>query len=426
MRVFVCRWEHAILSDLINRGHEVALILTDWDREHQNIDSELLSAIDTVYSARNLDSLYELAEIAAAELLRSEPAEIVLAVSEYSQLSSSYMAALLGLSDALGVRRAQWTRDKRTMKSRVSAEGVPCARFLSIDLRQRGSASADQVEALFHWPVILKPATGSGSAGVQEINSRVELEHALESASNDGRSTFSMVEEFLTGSELHVNGVWRHGEASHFTVSRYIEPRLRQTPGGRSGSILLRERDCPDLYRQTRQLHTDVNRALAISDGVTHMEVFQDAEQTLWFSEIATRVPGGAIPEMLSAGGIDLRTAWMDGEVGERIGSATPPSADEHEHVGWINVAPSGGPGVIVAEPTDELLNAIPGVLDIIRVRRAGNEIGALQPSLWCLMIVICAASESELLDRAAMVASAALDSYIVESFADQLSASRD
>ena len=423
MRVFVCRWEHTILSDLIDRGHEVALILTDWDREHQNIDPELLSAIDTVYSARNLDSLYELAEIAAAELLRSKPAEIVLAVSEYSQLSSSYMAALLGLSDALGVRRAQWTRDKRSMKSRVSAEGVRCARFLSIDLRQRGSALADQVESLFQWPVILKPATGSGSAGVQEINSRAELEHALQSAFHDGRSTFSMVEELLTGSELHVNGVWSHGEASHFTVSRYIEPRLRQTPGGRSGSILLRERDHPDLYRQARQLHSDVNRALAIGDGVTHMEVFQDAEQGLWFSEIATRVPGGAIPEMLSAGGIDLRTAWMDGEVGERIGNLTLPLRDEHEHehVGWINVAPSGGPGVIVTEPTDELLSAIPGVLDIIRVRRAGNEIGALHPSLWCLMIVIGAASESELLERAALAASAALDSYIVESFAEYL-----
>jgi len=229
-----------------------------------------------------------------------------------------------------------------------------------------------------------------------------------------------MVEELLTGSELHVNGVWTNGEASHFTVSRYIEPRLRQTPGGRSGSILLREEDHPDLYRQARDLHSDVNSALAIRDGVTHMEVFRDAGRKLWFSEIATRVPGGAIPEMLAAGGINLRKAWMDGEVGQHVGASTPRPRDRHRHVGWINVAPPGGPGVITSEPTDESLRASPGVLDIVRVRRAGNEIGALQPSLWCLMIVIGAASESELLERAEAAAAVALDAYDVESFAEQ------
>ena len=80
-----------------------------------------------------------------------------------------------------------------------------------------------------------------------------------------------IAEEFIDGAELHIDAVWRDGEAWVFTVGRYFEPRLDLwLNGGLDGGYLLPEEEHADLYQALRDFQDKINMALGITSGATH------------------------------------------------------------------------------------------------------------------------------------------------------------
>ncbi|MER5727695.1 ATP-grasp domain-containing protein [Streptomyces sp. NPDC002138] len=410
MNVLVCRWDRITLQALLERGARVTLVYDEWEAANRAIDPELVARVDRRYVIRSFDALDEMAQLAVD--IRSSGVKIdrVLSLSEFSQFSAAYLATLLGLEQP-AIEKSVLMRDKRAMKDRAREAGITCARYVSLSTADV-EGSVRRVEDELGFPVIVKPAAGLGSVDTSKVTGPEELAAILRSAGQETIAQFLLAEEPIDGDEYHVDAVWEGGRAQVLGVSRYLRPRmLVETPGRDNGSILLpRERESA-LYEEIEELHRRINDAFGISDDITHLELFRRADGRLWFSEIATRFAGGAIPESFGGAlGADLRELWVEAIMGrghEPLELQEPP----YPYVGWINLAPDA-PGTIVAEPSDELISRFPYVLNTIRTRHVGSEIGDLHPSVWCTLLVIGADSEEQFRERAAELESALLPAF--------------
>ncbi|MFB7665929.1 acetyl-CoA carboxylase biotin carboxylase subunit family protein [Kitasatospora sp. NPDC056138] len=409
MNVLVCRWDQTTLRSLLERGARVTLVYDEWEAANRAIDPELIARVERHYVIRSFDALDEMAQLAVE--IRSSGVKIdrVLSLSEFSQFSAAYLATLLGLEQP-AIEKSVLMRDKRAMKDRARQAGIACARYVSLSTADV-EGSVRRVEEEIGFPVIVKPAAGLGSVDTSKVEGPEELAAILRAAGRETLAQFLLAEEPIDGDEYHVDAVWEDGRAQVLGVSRYLRPRmLVETPGRDNGSILLpRERE-QALYEEVEALHERINTGFGITDDITHLELFRRADGQLWFSEIATRVAGGAIPESFGPLGADLRELWVEAIMGkgrEPLELQEPP----YPYVGWINLAPDR-PGTIVAEPSDELVSRFPYVLDTVRSRHAGSEIGELHPSVWCLLLVLGADSEEQFRERAAELEAALLPAY--------------
>jgi hypothetical protein len=144
-------------------------------------------------------------------------------------------------------------------------------------------------------------------------------------------------------------------------------------------------------------LHRRVNKALNITDGITHTELFRSADGTLWFSEIATRPGGLGATQAFRARGADLREVWAESLVSP-VRKAKPLQEPPYEYVGAVNLAPQSA-GRITREPSDAEIAAFPYVLDVERTARVGDVVW-MSPVTPGVTLVIGADSEEEFTER--------------------------
>jgi biotin carboxylase len=411
--LLVYSWNAFTLEALLDRGARLTLVFDAWEATHRTIDPELLARADRHYVITSYDALNEVAQLAVELRATGVKIDRVLSLSEFSQFSAAYMAGLLGLEQP-SIEKSVLMRDKRAMKERAANAGIACARYESLATTDI-DGSVRRVQERLGFPVVVKPAAGLGSVATSKVHSAEELTAVLRTAAsgtaNTGVTQFLIAEEPIDGDEYHVDAVWVNGVAQVLGVSRYLKPRmLVDTPGRENGSILLpRDRE-PELYAEVEELHARINAAFDIADDITHLEIFRRADGRLWFSEMATRFAGGAIPESFKPYGADLRELWIDALV-KTDRQPLELTAPDYPYVGWINLAPASA-GVITQEPSDEQIAAFPYVLDTIRARPVGFDIEELHPSVWCLMLVFSAESEEQFRERAVELEEALLPAY--------------
>lgn len=359
---------------------------------------------EQVYRISSYDSLEELSAVAADLISRGVRIDKVASYAEFTQYAAAYLARLLGLDEPSSVLALN-TRDKRLMKQRAAEAGLRVPRVFSIpDLAAPDVAG---FESAVGYPAVLKPASGWGTTSTLRVGSRTELMAALEAfAFEPGIAAHQLIaEEFIEGEEYHVDAVWRDGRPWIFFVSRYFVPRLEvDTHGGLNGSVLLRQEDEPELYRRMLDFHRRYNEVVGFNRGVTHLELFESRSTgELVFSEIASRLAGANIVEVIGAAcGQDERTVWahelLDGDLTE-----LELDAGQAHSVGWLNLAPSRS-GTIRALPDRDELLAHPNVLSVSMRASVGDEVHVAGPSMWCVMLVLGAGSEDELLKAAAEI----------------------
>ncbi|MFF4139496.1 ATP-grasp domain-containing protein [Streptomyces mirabilis] len=386
----------------------VYVVLDEFDVGRMNPDWAALAGAHKVYRISNFNSLEELGTVAADVLSRGGTVDRVISFTEFSQFGAGYLDLLLrpGAADPFDHVSI---RDKRLMKERVAAAGVPAARFRSVshpvDAEEIASIAADLA-----FPVVLKPAVGFSTMNTVRVDEPGDLESAVRetAVAPEIRAPQLMVEEFVRGRELHIDALWRNGAEQMFLVSSYEQPRLavieRWRAGERDlmvdGSTLIPEEDAAGLYGRARELQRLVNAALRIDGGATHLEVFEQTDGTLVFSEIGTRFPG--------AWGPDLLTQYAGYSAWEALalvstGHPVKPMERTHRHLSSFDLK-APGPGRITAVPSDSEFAAVDGVLKWTRIRSAGDVITFDHPSEWCVFVTVGADSAEELRETLARV----------------------
>ncbi len=312
--------------------------------------------------ARPVDGYHSGGELerAALELAGRRRPHAVVARSEGDVLRAARLRELL---DVPGQHwdSAQAFRDKVLMKTILRERGIAVPDFAAVrvllDLfgfvREHG------------YPVVVKPAYGSGSTGTRVLRDEADLTALL----RDGLPDHAEVERFVEGDMYVVDGLVAQGRVTAAFVSRYLNDCLSYRTGAYLGSAQLTWDD-PLVPRLTAYA-SRVLDALPTPECTTfHLEVFRTPDDRLVLCEVASRTGGALTAAAIRAcSGFDLDERWFAAQLGERNdGGAPPHGAAPGRCAGWVVFYPGAG-----------RLAALPGEPpDFVAEQRVHGRIGAI------------------------------------------------
>lgn len=234
---------------------------------------------------------------------RQRPFAAVLGSDDASAELAAAVANELGLAhNPIGAVRC--ARRKDLARARLAEQGVRVPRHWRLDLAQPLAA---QIEAV-RYPCVLKPVALSASRGVIRADTSTELMRAVARIQvllahaglrdREERETV-LVEEFIPGDEVAVEGVLTHGRLDILAIfdkpdplnGPYFEETYYTTPSRHSASIL-------------QALHATVTAACAaygLREGPIHAECRINA-RGVWVLEVAARTIGGLCGRLLRFG----------------------------------------------------------------------------------------------------------------------------
>jgi hypothetical protein len=293
----------------------------------------------------------------------------VVTPSERSMPAGGFVRSVLSLP-GVPFETANLLTNKVAMKQRLFCAGVPVAPF-------RGAVGAVQLRAAARdlgFPVIVKPAFGTGSMNTHVLKSEAELDALLESDSSGALvepPRYLAVESFLPiRQELTCDGIVVAGEVSFAIASRYHAPLI-----GGIGTMVGASTISPGdpLSREVRALHERVVNVLGVRDAVTHMEALVTDDGML-LGEIACR-PGGAgvVDSARLATGVDLWEAFMLLSLGRPV----PCTADGSHPAPLLWTSLPTEPGRVIAVSTMEDFEDVKGVRLVDMHIRVGDTISS-------------------------------------------------
>ncbi len=196
------------------------------------------------------------------------------------------------LNDPRRFAKVLLLRDKAMMKRKAQMSGIRVGAFQEVENAQElrkffqrvndaaGLIPGDQPE-----PVHVKPLRAAGSVGHRFL----KRPQQIATIPDDGYPL--LAESHLGGQEFSVEAFVHDGRIHFMNINEYVRLGFTQlTPAGER-----LEEMRPQIRRQVEKLI----RAFDIRYGVIHPEYFVDDEGELAFGEVANRVPGGNIFELI-------------------------------------------------------------------------------------------------------------------------------
>ncbi|MFD9126965.1 ATP-grasp domain-containing protein [Kitasatospora sp. NPDC059571] len=256
----------------------------------------------------------------AARIAAERPVAGVFTYDETLVMATARIAEQLGLP-GLSVDGADACRNKHRTRTALTAAGLPQPAFGYATTEAEARAHADRIG----YPLVLKPRGMGASIGVVRADREAELSAAFtvaERAGHGGAPAYEggvLLEEFVHGPEISVDGATRHGEYRPFFVAHKSlgsEPYFEE-----AGHVV-----CADdpLLRDPHLLDvlTRAHRALGLRDGITHTEV-KLTDRGPVVIEVNARLGGDLIPYLGKlATGIDPAAVAAD------LATGTPPDLE--------------------------------------------------------------------------------------------------
>ncbi|MEX2314092.1 MAG: ATP-grasp domain-containing protein, partial [Thermomicrobiales bacterium] len=291
------------------------------------------------------------------ELARRDRVDALLSVDD----SATELAALAG--SQLGVphnspEAAVAARDKFRMRSMLAAGGVRCPGFRRFNAAADPATYAGEVS----YPCVVKPTRLSGSRGVIRANDAVELIAAvqrlqtiLRSDGNDLATTEILIEDYLPGEEVAVEGLLTDGELHVLTIFDKPDPLVG--PFFEETIYTAPSRLPPAVQDAIARETAACAAALGLRTGPVHAELRVN-ETGPWILEIAGRSIGGLCSTVLSFGaGMCLEELILRHAVGMEI-----PSYDRSGNAAGVMMIPIPKAGILRSVTGVEHALEAPGI----------------------------------------------------------------
>lgn len=234
------------------------------------------------------------------------------------------------------------------------------------------------------YPLMVKPADGSGSKGVTQVTCSADLADAVAHARSYSDSGTVIVEEFARGRPLAVEIFMHDGRA------RMVCVKDKEFVDGSFVVRRLRTAALPSAtYSRIVATAEQMCHALGIVDGPANFDIVLAVDGFVHVIEANARLGGDGVPRLLAAAyGVDVVAALIALALGEPFGDHLDPTRAQHaaleligspvaadgELVAWEGVAAARSvPGV-----TDVELYAKPGALVRPHAQSSGHKIGLL------------------------------------------------
>lgn len=260
----------------------------------------------------------------------------IVALEEFDVMTAALVRehfCLPGMSSST----AKTFRDKMAMAIGARAAGVKVPDFVPLINR----AEVDEFMQRVPPPWIIKPRSDVSAIGIkkvegpEEVWSVIDERNARENLRE--RASYYLLAQFVPGEVFHVDSIVDDGRVQFVGANRYGRPPLEVAHGGGayvSRTVARGSDNEKRLLANNRKLIKGLN----LERGAAHAEFIKsDADGEFYFLEIAARVGGAYIAEVLEAAtGINLWREWARmeastaGSVEERGSSKLTPERKEY------------------------------------------------------------------------------------------------
>ncbi|MFM8304006.1 MAG: ATP-grasp domain-containing protein, partial [Actinomycetota bacterium] len=335
-----------------------------------------------------------------ADLDGRGPVDAVVAVDDQGVVLAARTAQILGLPHNPPEAAAR-TRDKRALRHALGAAEVPQPRWAEID-------DVDRVPDV-GFPCVVKPASLSGSQGVIRADDPDAARAAAVRARAIACGDALLVEEFVPGREVAVEGIMCGGTLEVLAVfdkpdpldGPYFEETLYVTPSRLPAPVLA------ELDRVTR----DAAAAIGLTEGPVHAELRVDGpddDVRIRVIDVAARSIGGLCARALRFGaGISLEEVILRHALGVRLDMAREAPAS------GVMMIPIPRSGTLRAVCGQDTARTIPGVVGLEVSIGPGRPVVALPEGDRYLGFVFARGDTPEQVEATLRAAHAALDVQI-------------
>jgi hypothetical protein len=294
------------------------------------------------------------------EISHEQPFDII-TNDEYCLLTAEALRATFALPPRHPRTLSRYL-DKVTMKEALAEHGVSTARFAALDVVTPDPDLARRLLEELGSPLVAKPRQEANSRGVQVLHTLGDL---VDWQRRHAGARGWHLEEYLAGTQYHVNGLVRDGTVAPVQVGRYLGPLLGLPDGRRLGGVILAEDD--ELVAAAYALNDDVVAALGDRGAfVVHTEFVRRPDGCLTVMEVAARAPGAMVSEAARHhAGVNLEIAHLS----LQLGAPTPIAHHTGIQAGWVWTPVMPGE-TFSGEPVFES----PAEIHVRTVAKAGNQ----------------------------------------------------
>ncbi len=278
------------------------------------------------------------------EYAREHPVIAILSVDDSASELAARASAALGLPhNAPGAAEA--ARDKLLMRTLMSHGGAPCPVFRPFLLNSDPAEIAAQVT----YPCVVKPTRLSGSRGVMRADNPTEfvaafnrLKRLLLSEGFVENETSVLVEDFIPGFEVALEGILTHGQLKVLTL--FDKPDPLDGPFFEETIYVTPSRLPENVQRRIAEVVQVAAASLELREGPVHAELRVN-DQGPWMLEIAGRSIGGLCSTILEFGsGMCLEELILRHATGEEIDAV-----ERDQHAAGVMMIPIPGAGMLKA-----------------------------------------------------------------------------
>lgn len=288
---------------------------------------------------------------------------------DYSQTAAAFVAQLLNLP-GVPLESTLITGNKRKVRERCREAGIPQPQSIPCSTLQEARAAAKAIG----FPVIVKPVDNRGSIGVCRVESLPELESAFFASLGHSPSRETLVEEFVEGCVLTVDG-FCFGPGKHRSLavaSREVYPGAH--PVARE---IVYPAEIPEEARKRAfEINDRVVAACGLQTGATHAEYIYSRDGRIVLVEIANRGGGIATSSVIvpALTGFDPTAALVQIACGESVRFAPKKPVTTSVVLRFFEFEP----GSVKAIENAESAAQGAGVLEFGLWIRPGQKIGAI------------------------------------------------
>ncbi len=304
------------------------------------------------------------------EYARQHPFDAIFSVDDSASELAAHASAALGLAHN-SPESAEAARDKFLMRNFMSSGGAPCPIFRRFWLHDDPEWIATQIT----FPCVVKPLRLSGSRGVIRANNLTEfvaaftrLKRYLLAEGNREQETAFLVEDFIPGFEVAVEGILTHGQLKVLTLfdkpdpldGPFFEETIYVTPSS------LPE----DVQEAIANAVARAAASLGLREGPVHAEL-RINEQGPWMLEIAGRSIGGLCSTIFEFGsGMCLEELILRHAIGEEISSIR-----RNDYAAGVMMIPIPSAGMLKGVHGVEEAASIPLVTGVEITAKLNNQL---------------------------------------------------
>lgn len=208
---------------------------------------------------------------------------------------------VLGL-DAMSSETVKRTLDKSQLKATLKRAGIKTPR----DRMVTNAADAQSFASEVGFPVIIKPAGGSGALTTFQIHDEAQLAHVIQLIQPSPARPL-IAEAFVSGQELCFDTITIYNEPQFYTLCEYNPPILHALQDPERQWRCVMPRDIEDRYHDFVTQGLAAVRALQAGHAITHMEGFENGG----FIDATLRPAGARIAPMFGfACDVDPYRVW--------------------------------------------------------------------------------------------------------------------